>query len=663
VGWAIAAEQVNAVLKPTHHVLRTEDGGESWWEVTPPEEVAPSNSVRLVAVGFFLDAQHAWVTLGNDSLKRPIIWHTADGGLSWEAATISTRGGRYPSNPTFDFPDPDHGWLLLDSATGASSSEQDVLRTADGGRTWENMLQQGYGMGPITGIDFRDSQTGWVTNSHGLGFFPSTWITRTSDGGVRWAETVPASMEDPNAVLGRDCLLSQPMSENALRGRALWTCSTGENPPVEFYLGWTEDGGTSWKHVRIPGTPYSLGKIGGWALGLAEPDSSDGMASVLYRTSSGGLEWYEVSRLPWFGALDFATGQDGWAIDDGGLLRTRDGGKTWVSLDARLVAPPGMPSDTTAWVDPSWSLSKISSANASDVLQLSEFHAPSPVSLVAGRSAVYVGLTNGRVAVWDWTDPESVPATLPLLRISDFPIYDLDAPQEALGFAAASLDGHAYSYEAWQWFELDILPSPDGEISGVAASIHGIFTSGEDGIVRLWERAEAAEGAWEIQQEHPGHIGWAWDVDTSPQGEFVASGGSDRTVRLGSAADDEPWKILEGHTSVVTKVRFPFHAVQLAAASRDGSIRVWDTFSGESLFVLLGHKDWVMDLVYSPDDTLLASADASGEVILWDVAGRKELFRWQAHQGAARAVAFLPDGRILLTAGDDGTVRIWGIQP
>ena len=79
-----------------------------------------------------------------------------------------------------------------------------------------------------------------------------------------------------------------------------------------------------------------------------------------------------------------------------------------------------------------------------------------------------------------------------------------------------------------------------------------------------------------------GHTDWAYGVDFSPDGEQLASGSYDNTVRLWDVAtgkaQGEP---LKGHTDRVQGVAFSPDGKLLASASNDKTVRLWDVESGK----------------------------------------------------------------------------------
>src|SRR5262249_54436710 len=123
-----------------------------------------------------------------------------------------------------------------------------------------------------------------------------------------------------------------------------------------------------------------------------------------------------------------------------------------------------------------------------------------------------------------------------------------------------------------------------------------------------------------------GHKGDVWSVAFSPDGQILASGGQDETIRLWNVAEGQELHVLAGH---------PFPVAR----------------QGDRSFP-------IARMAFSPDGESLAADSLDGGVHLWNVkTGQpKEPVRW--HVGPALAVAFSPDGRWLATGGADKTVQL-----
>ncbi len=156
------------------------------------------------------------------------------------------------------------------------------------------------------------------------------------------------------------------------------------------------------------------------------------------------------------------------------------------------------------------------------------------------------------------------------------------------------------------------------------------------------------------------HADHSWTNATafSPDGKLLATGGTDKAVRLWNVATGQLLRTLTGHSDNILHVVFSPDGKQIASASSDKTIRLWDVATGKNLAVLKA-EDQVSSIAYNPDEKLLASAD-NITLRIWDTSTDKELATLHGHTGKIWSVAFSSDSKILASAGEDGTIRLWG---
>ncbi len=264
-------------------LYRTEDGGATWAEVSPPGLPASQGWLSV----FCLDERAAWIIVPDpQDYEKGLLFRTADGGVAWQSFPVPFGGGQ------FQFLDDRNGWALYVAGAAAGSAPADIYRTQDGGETWMKV----YGIDPAredphglpfsgmkNGLSFADDSHGWVTGAVPMEGY--AWLYQTQDGGRTWQHQALALPDGyANAMLSID-------------------------PPRFFDP----------QHGLLP---VLL--------------SADSQAWIFFTTRDGGATWSATTPVAGGGSYDFVSPQEGWAWDGKTLHSTRDGGQTWTAQETNV---------------------------------------------------------------------------------------------------------------------------------------------------------------------------------------------------------------------------------------------------------------------------------------------------------------------------------------
>jgi serine/threonine protein kinase len=194
----------------------------------------------------------------------------------------------------------------------------------------------------------------------------------------------------------------------------------------------------------------------------------------------------------------------------------------------------------------------------------------------------------------------------------------------------------------------------------VASAGAVVAGAGLTGLVFGRSRAKPAPTMkFELRRTIIGHTNAVKSVHFGHLGEFLVSGGADRTVRVWREANGIQVQNLSGHSKMVTAVQWNPDQDTIASASLDHTVRIWDAEGGKELRPLRGHTNTVTSLSWSPDGEILASGSMDQTVILWDWKKGVNRRTLKAHTGMVTCLEFRSDGTLLASGGADRRVVLW----
>eukprot|EP00993_Chasmostoma_nieuportense_P002018 NODE_284_length_2490_cov_2.486246_g263_i0.p1 GENE.NODE_284_length_2490_cov_2.486246_g263_i0~~NODE_284_length_2490_cov_2.486246_g263_i0.p1 ORF type:complete len:795 (+),score=190.36 NODE_284_length_2490_cov_2.486246_g263_i0:2-2386(+) len=178
-----------------------------------------------------------------------------------------------------------------------------------------------------------------------------------------------------------------------------------------------------------------------------------------------------------------------------------------------------------------------------------------------------------------------------------------------------------------------------------------VFSCSSDGTVRAWNT----------------HTGLCWRcydgfgdlraLDLSPLVNAFACA-SDNDLYLVSIDSGEQLMKFEGHERDVFTLDFSPHGLHLASGGTEKSIRIWDTETGKQLHALSTPIIWAV--LYSPRGDQLACGSQDGSVTLWETENYDLVHRLpSAGRSPVWALSWLRNGAVLASGSGDGSIRVW----
>jgi photosystem II stability/assembly factor-like uncharacterized protein len=303
--------------------------------------------------------------VGIDVVNREIVWaaaggfdapgephspgvvvRTVDGGQSWQDVTPS--GGADLDFHDVEAFDRNHALAL---AVGLAEASK-IYRTADGGASWELVFENQEPDAFYDGIAFFDPVHGLALSDPVGGKFR---ILTTGDGGRTWqvapTNGMPPALPNEFARATGTCLVTKGPQD-------AWFGTQPEGPNSRVFH--TRDRGHTWSAVTtpIPGAPqFGIASLTFWdaqhglALGGGKPDTN--APSLVAVTADGGTTWSQVGSPAGFRtsiALAPTNIRDtAVAVGLTGSDFTTDGGHTWQLFDQTDLRGVNCKQNVSCW--------------------------------------------------------------------------------------------------------------------------------------------------------------------------------------------------------------------------------------------------------------------------------------------------------------------------
>ena len=156
-------------------------------------------------------------------------------------------------------------------------------------------------------------------------------------------------------------------------------------------------------------------------------------------------------------------------------------------------------------------------------------------------------------------------------------------------------------------------------------------------------------------------IGHLWGINSisfTPDGNVLASGSSDKTIRLWQVSNGSLLQILTGHSDQVMSVVFSPDGKTLAGGGWDKTIKFWSTNNG-SLIKTLTTIDDISSIAFSPDGGKIVSGSYGFTIQLWQINQDSSIYVITDYNGNVQCVAFSPDGNEFAASRGIGLIQLW----
>ena len=165
----------------------------------------------------------------------------------------------------------------------------------------------------------------------------------------------------------------------------------------------------------------------------------------------------------------------------------------------------------------------------------------------------------------------------------------------------------------------------------------------------------------------PGHTDAVLHVSYSPDGQRLASGGGDTTVRFWDVSSSTPKHTCSGHRHHVLCTAWSPDGRRFASSDYTGEIRLWDPATGRAAgSVLRGHKKWVTAMSWeplhrNPACERLVSASKDCTVKIFNARTGSCEVSMSGHSDSVESVKWGGVG-LLYSGSRDRTIKVWAAE-
>jgi WD40 repeat protein len=188
-----------------------------------------------------------------------------------------------------------------------------------------------------------------------------------------------------------------------------------------------------------------------------------------------------------------------------------------------------------------------------------------------------------------------------------------------------------------------------------------LASAGADGTARIWE--------WEtgelvhLFEPHPEKYAVLL-AEFSPDGAHLAAATNSpqALIKIWDVESGEEFLTIPDLPDRAANLRFSPDGRFIAAGGTAGWLRLWDATTGEEVVQLTGHPGTILGIVFTSDSKRLITAGGGNQVRIWDTATGAELSRLNLTYPVNDVQVLADDSGLVTSTSADGGVRFYTLD-